>query len=116
MESGSVAAESRSAAAGRATCCGKYHQAVELVGKRWTGAILFVLMDGPLRYSEVKGLVPDLSDRLLSERVKELEAEGIVERRVYDEVPVRVEYVLTAKGEALEPVVRSLKGWARIWL
>ena len=116
MASGSVASENRSAAAGRETCCGKYHHAVELVGKRWTGAILFVLMDGPLRFSEVKLLVPDLSDRLLSERVKELEAEGIVERRVHDEVPVRVEYVLTAKGEALEPVVRSLKGWARSWL
>ena len=67
MASGSVASENRSAATGREACCGKYHQAVELVGKRWTGAILFVLMDGPLRFSEVKVLVPDLSDRLLSE-------------------------------------------------
>jgi DNA-binding HxlR family transcriptional regulator len=116
MASGPAAAETRSVAAGREACCGKYHQAVELVGKRWTGAILFVLMDGPLRFSEVKLLVPDLSDRLLSERVKELEAEGIVERRVHDELPVRVEYALTPKGVALEPVVRSLKGWARYWL
>jgi DNA-binding HxlR family transcriptional regulator len=102
--------------AGRPTCCGKYHQAVELIGKRWTGAILFVLMDGPLRFSEVKLLVPDLSDRLLSERMKELEAAGIVERRVIDDTPVRVEYVLTEMGGDLEPVVRSLKGWARSWL
>src|ERR671917_2303399 len=99
MASGPATAENRSVAAGRETCCGKYHQAVELVGKRWTGAILFVLMDGPLRFSEVKLLVPDLSDRLLSERLKELEAEGIVERRVIEEVPVRVEYRLTEKGQ-----------------
>jgi DNA-binding HxlR family transcriptional regulator len=103
-------------AAQREACCTAYHQAVELVGKRWTGAILFVLMDGPARFSEVKQLVPDLSDRLLSERMKELEAEGIVSRRVVDETPVRVEYALTAKGEALEPAVRALKLWARSWL
>jgi DNA-binding HxlR family transcriptional regulator len=100
----------------RETCCSAYHQAVELVGKRWTGAILFVLMDGPARFSEVKQLVPDLSDRLLSERMKELEAEGIVSRRVMDETPVRVEYALTVKGQALEPAVRALKRWARTWL
>jgi DNA-binding HxlR family transcriptional regulator len=100
----------------RESCCSAYHQAVELVGKRWTGAILFVLMDGPARFSEVKQLVPDLSDRLLSERMKELEAEGIVSRRVVDETPVRVEYALTVKGQALEPAVRALKLWARTWL
>jgi DNA-binding HxlR family transcriptional regulator len=86
------------------------------VGRRWTGAILFVLLDGPTRFSEFKRLVPDLSDRLLSERMKELEAEGIVERRVFDEMPVRVEYALTPKGEALEPAVGALKVWARTWL
>jgi DNA-binding HxlR family transcriptional regulator len=73
-------------------------------------------MDGPLRFSEVKLLVPDLSDRLLSERLKELEAEGIVRRRAIGGAPVRVEYALTEKGAALQPVVRSLKGWARSWL
>jgi DNA-binding HxlR family transcriptional regulator len=103
-------------AEGRESCCTAYHHAVELVGKRWTGAILFVLMDGPARFSEVKQLVPDLSDRLLSERMKELESEGIVSRRVVDETPVRVEYSLTVKGEALEPAVRALKVWARTWL
>jgi DNA-binding HxlR family transcriptional regulator len=100
----------------RRECCTYYHRAVELIGKRWTGAILLVLMDGPLRFSEVRQLVPDLSDRLLSERMKELEAEGLVERRVVDETPVRVEYELTEKGRALEPVVGALKGWARDWI
>src|SRR3954463_16172803 len=116
MVTGSAQAERQSEAAARPTCCHKYHSAVELIGKRWTGAILFVLMDGPLRFSEIKGLFPALSDRLLSERLKELESVEIVERRVQDGAGVRVEYSLTAKGAALEPVVRSLKGWARSWL
>jgi DNA-binding HxlR family transcriptional regulator len=109
-------ASEQATVARRETCCSAYHQAVELVGKRWTGAILFVLLDGPARFSEVKQLVPDLSDRLLSERMKELEAEGIVERRVIDDMPVRVEYALTTKGKALGPAVRALKVWARAWL
>ena len=99
---------------GRRACCGLYHQAVELVGKRWTGAILIVLLDGPCRFSEVRELVPDLSDRLLSERMKELEAHGIVERRALD--PVRYEYALTPKGQALEPAVTALKEWAEVFL
>jgi DNA-binding HxlR family transcriptional regulator len=107
---------SRTVVVRRQTCCTEYHHAVELVGKRWTGAILFVLMDGPTRFSEFKRLVPDLSDRLLSERMKELEAEGIVERRVINDTPVKVEYVLTEKGKALEPAVRALKRWANAWL
>ena len=100
----------------RERCCSLYHRAVELVGKRWTGAILFVLLDGPLHFSAIKQLVPDLSDRLLAERLKELEAEGIVERHVIDGMPVRVQYLLTDKGMALGPAVDSLKRWARTWL
>src|SRR3954465_9863662 len=101
---------------GRSECCQLYHRAVELVGKRWTGAILLVLMDGPLRFSEIRQLVPDLSDRLLSEGLKELEAGDMGERKVLDGSPVRVEYALTGKGRALEPAVRALKRWANSWL
>jgi DNA-binding HxlR family transcriptional regulator len=100
----------------REHCCSLYHRAVELIGKRWSGAILLVLTNGPLRFSEIRELVPDLSDRLLSERLKELESEGIVERRVFDRVPVRVEYALSDKGHALEPVLRDLKSWAHRWV
>ena len=100
----------------RPTCCSLYHRAVELVGKRWTGAILLVLMDGPLRFSEIGQFVPDVSDRLLSERLKELEAEEIVERRVQEDSPVRVEYALTDKGRALEPALRALKHWSHSYL
>ena len=79
-------------------CCPFYHEAVELVGRRWTGAILRVLMDGPLRFSEIAQAVPELSDRLLSERMKELEARGIVERNVIPGPPLRVEYQLSPHG------------------
>jgi DNA-binding HxlR family transcriptional regulator len=105
-------AERATTEAPRPACCSLYHRAIELVGKRWTGAILLVLMDGPLHFSGIRQLVPELSDRLLSERLKELESEGIVERRVLEAAPVRVEYSLTARGRALEPTLRSLKQWA----
>jgi DNA-binding HxlR family transcriptional regulator len=98
-------------------CCPFYHEAVELVGRRWTGAILRVLMDdGPLRFSEIAALVPELSDRLLSERVKELEARGIVERTVHPGPPVRVEYALSRMGRELEPALSELQRWALRWL
>src|SRR3954447_4160045 len=107
---------SQAAPDGLRQCCSRYHRAVELVGKRWTGAILLVLLEGPLRFCEITHVVPALSDRLLSERLKELEAEDIVERRVYDGSPIRVEYALTEKGRALEPALRALKSWSHSYL
>jgi DNA-binding HxlR family transcriptional regulator len=97
-------------------CCPYYHEAVELVGKRWTGAILRVLMDGPLRFSEIAQAVPELSDRLLSERMKELERRGIVERTVLPGPPLRVEYSLSRMGRALEPALSEIQRWAERWL
>jgi DNA-binding HxlR family transcriptional regulator len=97
-------------------CCPFYHEAVELVGKRWTGAILRVLMDGPLRFSEIAQAVPELSDRLLSERMKELEGRGMVERTVYAGPPLRVEYSLSRMGHELEPALAELQRWATRWL
>src|SRR4051795_7018629 len=78
--------------------CPLFHEAVELIGKRWTGAILKVLLDGPARFSEIAQAVPQLSDRLLSERMKELEARGLVARTVHPGPPVRVEYTLSQMG------------------
>jgi DNA-binding HxlR family transcriptional regulator len=98
------------------SCCPLYHEAVELVGRRWTGAILRVLMDGPLRFSEIAQAVPELSDRLLSERMKELEARGIVERNVIPGPPLRVEYSLSQMGRELEPALSELQRWANRWL
>src|SRR5262252_7054259 len=97
-------------------CCPLYHEAVELVGRRWTGAILRVLMDGSLRFSEIAQSVPELSDRLLSERMKELERRGMVERRVISGPPLRVEYSLSKMGRELEPALSELERWANRWL
>jgi DNA-binding HxlR family transcriptional regulator len=96
--------------------CPYYHEAVELLGKRWTGAIVHVLLVGRMRFSEIAQAIPQISDRLLSMRLKELESFGIVARRVSDEAPVRVEYELTPKGKALGPTVTELRRWAREWL
>jgi DNA-binding HxlR family transcriptional regulator len=97
-------------------CCPFYHEAVELVGRRWTGAILRVMMAGPMRFSEIAQAVPELSDRLLSERMKELEARGIVQRRVISGPPLRVEYELSRMGQELEPALAELQQWANRWL
>ena len=100
-----------------AGCCPLYHEAVELIGRRWTGAIVAVLLErGALRFSEIAAAVPQLSDRLLSERMKELEARGVVTRKVDDGPPVRVSYDLTPMGQALAPSVDALRAWACDWL
>jgi DNA-binding HxlR family transcriptional regulator len=78
-------ASGQASACAREECCALYHHAVELIGKRWSGAILSVLLEGPLRFSEIRALVPEISDRLLSERLKELEAEGLVDRQALDD-------------------------------
>ncbi len=96
--------------------CPLYHRAIEIVGRRWTGAIIRALLAGAIRFSQIRVTVPGLSDRLLSERLKELETEGIVERRVLPETPVRIEYHLTPKGEALGSVVQAVSAWAEEWL
>ena len=95
--------------------CGKYQRTVELIGRRWTGAILRALFSGVSRFSDLCVTVPGLSDRMLAERLKELELEGIVERTVIPDTPVRVEYSLTAKGRELESVIVAVSGWAERW-
>ena len=103
--------------ADRPTCCPHLHEAVELVGRRWTGAILAVLIEGgTMRFSEICAAVPQLSDRLLSERMKELESRGMVERRVIEAAPVRVQYTATEMGRALAPALAELQTWAHRWL
>ena len=96
--------------------CPLYHKAVELIGRRWTGAILRALLAGVERFSDLTATIPGLSDRMLSERLKELEAEGIVTRTVIPATPVRIEYHLTEKGRALGSVVQAASAWADRWL
>lgn len=95
--------------------CPHFHAAIELIGKRWTGAIVCALTEGPLRFAEVARVVPGLSDRLLSQRLRELEDEGLVEREVEAGTPVRVTYSLTEKGAQLRPAIHELKQWALRW-
>jgi DNA-binding HxlR family transcriptional regulator len=96
--------------------CVKFHQAVELIGSRWTGAVIQLLLQGRMRFAELRDAIPDISDRMLSERLRELEAEGIVERLVIPETPVRVEYELTDKGRALELPLAAVGKWAERWV
>lgn len=96
--------------------CPRFHQAIELIGKRWTGAVLRTLLRGPRRFNELLGAIPDLSDRLLAERLRELETEGIVSRHVDPGPPVRVTYDLTVSGKELETALRCVGQWAERWI
>jgi len=96
--------------------CPRYEHAAQLLGKRWTGLLLDSLLGGPRRFCELTAAVDGLSDRVLSDRLRELEDEGIVERVVYPQIPVRVEYRLTEKGYDLRPVVQAMHTWAETWL
>ncbi|MBP1153775.1 DNA-binding HxlR family transcriptional regulator [Paenibacillus sp. PvR098] len=86
-----------------------------MVSKRWVGLIIHQLLSGPQRFCTIESALP-ISGRLLSERLKELEQEGIIQRDVFPETPVRIEYSLTEKGLALEPVIRGIEGWSLTWV
>jgi DNA-binding HxlR family transcriptional regulator len=96
--------------------CPKFEKAFNLLGKKWTGLILRVLLEGPKRFSEIREIIPELSDRMLTERFKELENEGIIKRNVYPETPVRIEYELTQKGTELKTVMYDIHIWSSTWL
>ncbi|MGE3960332.1 MAG: winged helix-turn-helix transcriptional regulator [Dehalococcoidia bacterium] len=95
--------------------CPRFHHAVELVGRRWSGAILRAMFAGNTRFSDIASTVPGLSDRLLSERLKELTQEGLVDRVAHQDSG-RVEYHLTTMGRELAPVIECLSDWADRWL
>lgn len=96
--------------------CPNYQHAVELLGRRWTGAIVRVMLSGATRFVDVACAIPGVTDRLVSERLKELEAEGIVVRTVIPSTPVRIDYHLTAKGRALAGIVMAISDWAHDWV
>src|SRR5690606_6150095 len=95
--------------------CPRYEKAVEILSKKWTGLLLRQLMQGPQRFTDFRTAIPALSDRLLSQRLKDLEAEGIINRVVIDSMPVRIRYELTDKGRAVAPVVEASQGGAEEW-
>lgn len=96
--------------------CPMFEHAFEILGKRWTGLIIRVLLDGPKRFKDISEQIPGMSDRMLAERFKELENYGILVRHVYPETPVRIEYELTDKGKALQSVMDEVQNWASDWL
>lgn len=95
--------------------CPRLSKAMDLIGKRWVGLILYELLDGPQRFNQIQTDLP-ISGRLLSERLKELEKEELVERHVYTEIPVRVEYSLTAKGLDMKNTIDEIEKWSKKWL
>jgi len=102
--------------ASSSTLCTRFHAAVELIGRRWAGAIIQLLMSGRKRYCDLKAGIPDISDRMLSERLRELEQEGLLRRIVTPETPVRVEYELTKKGAGLHEALEAIGEWAHTWI
>ncbi|WP_232699090.1 winged helix-turn-helix transcriptional regulator [Brevibacillus daliensis] len=96
--------------------CPKFETAFELLGKRWTGLIISVLLSGPKRFKDISEMIPGMSDRMLAERFKELETAGILTRNVYPETPVRIEYELTEKGKGLQKVMDAVQIWAESWV
>ena len=96
--------------------CGQFHRAVELIGRRWNGAIVYVLLPGRARFCELRNAILEITDRMLTERLQELEREGIVARTVIPETPVRVEYALTSKGKSLADTIHTITAWAAKWL
>ncbi|MFB9860766.1 winged helix-turn-helix transcriptional regulator [Salinicoccus siamensis] len=95
--------------------CPKFESAMGILGQRWTGLIIYQLLEGPKRFCHLESSI-GVSGRVLSERLKTLEKEGLVKREVYPETPVRIEYILTEKGCAMEPFMAELQKWAENWL
>ena len=113
---GSAGSVSRDTVIADSRFCPRFHHAVELIGRRWSGAIINAMLSGPQCFNELLATVPGLSDRLLTERLREFESEGLVRRTVLAGPPVRVSYELTRSGRDLKPVIEALGRWAEKWV
>lgn len=98
------------------TVCVRFHIALELIGARWSGAVLHTISEGAHRYAEIRAAIPGLNDTMLARRLRELHAAGLIERRVLDTTPVKVEYHLTEMGRDLRPAFEELASWAHRWI
>ncbi|MGW4275649.1 winged helix-turn-helix transcriptional regulator [Streptomyces seoulensis] len=96
--------------------CTRFHTAIEMIGTRWTGAILRALFTDQHRYAQIKAAIPGMSDTMLAQRLRELQRDGLVERHVLPTTPVQVEYRLTRKGRELEPVLDAIIAWSHTWV
>lgn len=95
--------------------CPRFEKAMSIISQRWTGLVIYQLLNGPQRFSTIEAAI-GISGRVLSERLKDLEQEGIVKREVFPETPVRIEYSLTDKGLSLEPLMKDIEKWSQAWL
>ncbi|CAM3766817.1 winged helix-turn-helix transcriptional regulator [Cytobacillus oceanisediminis] len=95
--------------------CPRFEKAISLLSQRWTGLIIYQLLNGPQRFCNIESSI-GISGKVLSDRLKDLENEGIVKRDVYPETPVRIEYSLTKKGLAMEPLMKEIEKWSQTWL
>ncbi|MEX2460432.1 MAG: helix-turn-helix domain-containing protein [Paenibacillaceae bacterium] len=96
--------------------CPRFEKAIEILSKRWTAMIIFQLLSGPQRFIAIEKSLPNLTGKVLSDRLKELEAEGLIHRAVYPETPVRIEYSLTEKSRALAPIFKEIGNWSNEWI
>ena len=95
--------------------CPKFEKAMGILSQRWTGLVIYQLLNGPQRFSTIETSI-GITGRVLSDRLKDLENQGIVSREVYPETPVRIEYSLTEKGLSLEPLLRDIEKWSQTWV
>ncbi|OJF95364.1 helix-turn-helix domain-containing protein [Alkalibacterium sp. 20] len=96
--------------------CPKFEQSFAILGKKWTGLIIDVLLDGPRRFKDLSQSISGVSDRVLVERLKELEKEGIVTKDLDDSCDMKSGYCLTEKGKALKNVMIEVQEWADQWV
>lgn len=94
--------------------CQKFESASTIIGKRWVNLIIFELLKGPKRFNDLEDIL-EISSKMLSSRLKELEKEGILSREIYPETPVKIEYILTKKGKSLEPIIKEIQSWSQVW-
>jgi DNA-binding HxlR family transcriptional regulator len=97
------------------TICPKFEKAISLLSQRWSALVIYQLLSGSQRFSEIQSAI-GISGKVLSDRLKDLERQGVVKREVIPETPVIIEYSLTEKGRSLEPVLREIESWSQLWI
>ncbi|MHA6261554.1 winged helix-turn-helix transcriptional regulator [Sporosarcina sp. CAU 1771] len=95
--------------------CPRFEEAVSILSQRWTALIIYQILSGPHRFCAIQSSI-GISGKVLSERLKDLEQKGIIERKVIPETPVIIKYSLTEKGYSLEPVLKEIENWSRSWI
>lgn len=95
--------------------CPKFEEAFSVIAQKWNGLLILVLLDGEKRFSEIKELIPELSDKVLADKLKSLEKAQIIERHVSNDTPIKVKYLLTQKGRDFKPILDEVHKWALKW-